>query len=41
VVQAAGNSQTQYGERVRVGIPAAACYVFDPKEQAFERPAYS
>jgi ABC-type sugar transport system ATPase subunit len=41
VVKAAGNTPTEYGQRIRVGIPAGACYVFDPKERALQRPAYS
>jgi len=41
VVKASGNTTTEYGQRIKVGIPAAACYVFDPKEQAFQRSAYT
>ncbi|MEZ5860524.1 MAG: sn-glycerol-3-phosphate ABC transporter ATP-binding protein UgpC [Geminicoccaceae bacterium] len=41
VVKAAGNSAVSHGDRARVGIPAAACYLFDPKERALERPAYN
>jgi ABC-type sugar transport system ATPase subunit len=41
VVKAAGSTPTAHGQRVKVGIPAGACYLFDPKEQAFERPAYT
>ncbi len=41
VVKAEGNSQVEADQRIRVGIPGAACYLFDPEERAFERPAYT
>ncbi len=41
VVKAGGSSQVAAGEQVRIGIPAGACYLFDPRDQAFERPAYA
>ncbi len=41
VVKAGGNYEAQPGATVQVGIPAGACYVFDSKEQALERPAYA
>ena len=41
VVKAEGNFSAQPGAHIRVGIPAGACYVFDAKEQALQRPAYN
>jgi len=40
VVKAAGDSRTRAGERVRVGIPAGACYLFDESGRSFAREAY-
>jgi multiple sugar transport system ATP-binding protein len=40
VVKADGNFMSQPGARMQVGIPSGACYVFDGKEQALQRPAY-
>ncbi len=41
VVKAEGHFTAEPGARLKVGIPAAACYLFDSEERAFERPAYS
>ena len=41
VVKADGHFSAEPGDRMRVGIPAGACYVFDLRERAFQRPAYS
>jgi ABC-type sugar transport system ATPase subunit len=40
VVKAEGNFTAEPGARIKVGIPSGACYVFDAKEQALERPVY-
>jgi multiple sugar transport system ATP-binding protein len=39
VVKADGNSQTKVDELLPVGVPAAACYLFDEQGQAFPRSA--
>jgi multiple sugar transport system ATP-binding protein len=41
VVKAVGNSQTRVGETLPIGVPAAACYLFDDQGKAFPRPAYT
>jgi ABC-type sugar transport system ATPase subunit len=41
VVKAGGHFDAQPGARMRVGIPAGACYVFDSQERALDRPAYN
>jgi multiple sugar transport system ATP-binding protein len=40
VVKADGHFSAAPGTRMRVGIPAGACYVFDSSEQALQRPTY-
>jgi multiple sugar transport system ATP-binding protein len=39
VVKADGNSPTRVDEVLPVGVPAAACYLFDAQGQAFPRSA--
>jgi multiple sugar transport system ATP-binding protein len=41
VVKADGGSGARVGELIEVGVPAAACYVFDDEGRAFERPAFA
>jgi multiple sugar transport system ATP-binding protein len=38
IVKTGGNSTTRAGEVVPVGVPAAACYLFDDQGRAFSRP---
>jgi multiple sugar transport system ATP-binding protein len=39
VVKAAGDSASKVNELLAVGVPAAACYLFDERGQAFQRAA--
>jgi multiple sugar transport system ATP-binding protein len=39
VVKADGDTGTRVGDMIEVGVPAAACYVFNEEGRAFERPA--
>jgi multiple sugar transport system ATP-binding protein len=40
VVKAEGGSRTRVGDTIEVGVPAAACHVFNEEGQAFDRPAF-
>jgi multiple sugar transport system ATP-binding protein len=41
VVKTAGDSTTRTGDVLPVGVPTAACYLFDEQGRAFPRPAQS
>ncbi len=40
VVKASGNTQAHWGERIKVGIPAGACYLFGSDQKCYPRQPY-
>ncbi len=40
VVKASGNSKTKWGDRIKVGVPANACYLFDSDGRCYPRQPY-
>jgi multiple sugar transport system ATP-binding protein len=40
VIKADGGTRTRVGDTIEVGVPAAACHVFDEEGRALERPAF-